>query len=858
MFENNKGIEDGDFLLYYASHLKVDQLQHLLSEQTGLLWVKLTGCNMFENNKGMKERVLILGNIYDEKIRTQDFLQKLKMNLAIIKERFGDIDVVVQGTVGNKDGFEELELVSHEVGDGRLFLTSPAMSFMYVKVLDGKEETGFKAVLVHMEKTSCGLCQVEFGKYDELKEHLNTPRHHRNHCYSLYQKKRKELLKNPHCFGLEMAILNGDPGVEMSPNEPGLVLVQTTPGFTKNFSVSMKNTSGEMEQLEDGSKAGIVIQAIDFLRTDPAFKVSDKYEVSNGEKCEDSKKIRVPFGMSYKAKVTCLANQRGHYKVPLVVTFYHDLKSNKVTQDNEERFELSHMALEVLLIVQTDDMRELKPQSPYEKPKPIARWNLKNVVKAPRPPWVEEVSGEEKRDGVVELKSYAIPDIRHKVLNHGIELWEGASKKDRHEIGKCHQLLADNLNPRNYKERLELLLQCEEHQMKLDIRHYDMTAVELTKRNQVLELKVPGLLENRPSIIKGDRLYLRQSGGGPMFEAIVHEGVDDAVQLGCSDISFVNGMKFDIRFTVSRLSLRTMHRAINMAEAEGIIPALFPSQKYLQSEADLPDIQPMDRLLADNPEQMLAVKHIVAGSSGGAPYLVFGPPGTGKTVTMVEAIKQINRLDPNSRILATAPSNSAADLLASRLIKHVPQSQLLRLHAPSRQYRSIPQDILAVSNVQKMSGNTFCYPAVEELTKYRVLVVTLVTAGRLVSSGFPKGHFSHVFIDEAGHATEPEAIIALAGILTKEAIGKTSIVLAGDHKQLGPVLRSQCSIKHGLGVSLLERLMNEAMYASNDSHGYDNRCITKIDFPSSLMESSDKISGKKTRLVFSTWRRCVR
>jgi helicase MOV-10 len=45
----------------------------------------------------------------------------------------------------------------------------------------------------------------------------------------------------------------------------------------------------------------------------------------------------------------------------------------------------------------------------------------------------------------------------------------------------------------------------------------------------------------------------------------------------------------------------------------------------------------------------------------------------------------------------------------------------------------------------------------------RVLVVTLVTAGRMVSADFPDNYFSHVFIDEAGHALEPEAVIAVAG-----------------------------------------------------------------------------------------------
>ena len=50
-----------------------------------------------------------------------------------------------------------------------------------------------------------------------------------------------------------------------------------------------------------------------------------------------------------------------------------------------------------------------------------------------------------------------------------------------------------------------------------------------------------------------------------------------------------------------------------------------------------------DRQLANNTEQVKAVHQIVEGSSRPAPYLVFGPPGTGKTVTVVEAIKQVCR-----------------------------------------------------------------------------------------------------------------------------------------------------------------------------------------------------------------------
>lgn len=48
-----------------------------------------------------------------------------------------------------------------------------------------------------------------------------------------------------------------------------------------------------------------------------------------------------------------------------------------------------------------------------------------------------------------------------------------------------------------------------------------------------------------------------------------------------------------------------------------------------------------DLSLEKNEEQSRAVYQVVAGTSRPAPYLIFGPPGTGKTVTMVEAIKQV-------------------------------------------------------------------------------------------------------------------------------------------------------------------------------------------------------------------------
>ena len=67
------------------------------------------------------------------------------------------------------------------------------------------------------------------------------------------------------------------------------------------------------------------------------------------------------------------------------------------------------------------------------------------------------------------------------------------------------------------------------------------------------------------------------------------------------------------------------------------------------------------------------------GTSPPRPYVLFGPPGTGKTSTVVEAVKQVWRTNEASRILVAAPSNTAADLLASRLLVDVPNEDITRL-----------------------------------------------------------------------------------------------------------------------------------------------------------------------------------
>ena len=68
-----------------------------------------------------------------------------------------------------------------------------------------------------------------------------------------------------------------------------------------------------------------------------------------------------------------------------------------------------------------------------------------------------------------------------------------------------------------------------------------------------------------------------------------------------------------------------------------------------------------------NERQRAAVVRILGAQGRPAPYVVFGPPGTGKTMTVIEGILQVYSLSSGSwRILACAPSNSAYDLIVRR------------------------------------------------------------------------------------------------------------------------------------------------------------------------------------------------
>ncbi|KAG9485559.1 hypothetical protein GDO78_008567, partial [Eleutherodactylus coqui] len=397
-------------------------------------------------------------------------------------------------------------------------------------------------------------------------------------------------------------------------------------------------------------------------------------------------------------------------------------------------------------------------------------------------------------------------------------------------------LLTSSLGFTNYSEKFHLLLHLEEIQMEIDIRKYDreQQTMEPDRRNKrLLILDVPGVAESRPSVLRGDHLFVTlsdepESPNKINYKGYVHGVELERVKLGFSENlvkKFIPGMKFDVTFTFNRLPLKIQHRAVELAKTKNLQECLFPTGSKQQRIVSTDRLSLYDPKLENNNEQFTAVKQIVSGLSRPAPYLIFGPPGTGKTVTLVEAIKQVIKNIPNCHVLACAPSNSASDLLCERLMKHVDKKDIYRIMASSRDFHSVPEIIKPCCNWNAKT-QAYDYPIKSQLMEYRVIIVTLVTAGRLVSAKFPSNHFSHVFIDESGHAVEPECVTAIAGILDVMEGGQ--LVLAGDPQQLGPILRSPLSIEHGLGMSLLERLMTQNPLYGKTSGSYNPQFVTKL------------------------------
>ena len=223
-----------------------------------------------------------------------------------------------------------------------------------------------------------------------------------------------------------------------------------------------------------------------------------------------------------------------------------------------------------------------------------------------------------------------------------------------------------------------------------------------------------------------------------------------------------------------------------------------------------------------NPTQERAVNEVLRAKDVA---VVHGPPGTGKTTTLVEAIYETLRRE--TQVLVCAQSNMAVDWISEKLVDHgVP---VLRIGNPTRvndkmlsftyerlfeshpdypELWAIRRDIRqlhtqkSANKHQKISRLRERAQEIEMrinaalFNEARVVACTLVGAANKIMVG---QKFSTLFIDEAAQALEPACWIAI------RRAGR--VVLAGDHQQLPPTIKCHEAMLQGLGKTLMERIV---------------------------------------------------
>ncbi|NWT44032.1 SMBP2 protein, partial [Chroicocephalus maculipennis] len=217
--------------------------------------------------------------------------------------------------------------------------------------------------------------------------------------------------------------------------------------------------------------------------------------------------------------------------------------------------------------------------------------------------------------------------------------------------------------------------------------------------------------------------------------------------------------------------------------------------------------------------------------------IVHGPPGTGKTTTLVEIILQA--VQQGLKVLCCAPSNVAVDNLVERLAGY--KARILRLGHPARLLEPIQQHSLdavlargdnaqIVADIRKDIDQAFAkskkaqdrgershflgeIKALRKELKEReesAMAAALTRASVVLATNtgassdgplklLPEDHFDLVVIDECAQALEAGCWVPL--------LRAPKCVLAGDHKQLPPTILSHKAAAKGLALSLMERLI---------------------------------------------------
>eukprot|EP01117_Protostelium_nocturnum_P012538 TRINITY_DN4618_c0_g3_i4.p1 TRINITY_DN4618_c0_g3~~TRINITY_DN4618_c0_g3_i4.p1 ORF type:complete len:945 (+),score=254.96 TRINITY_DN4618_c0_g3_i4:86-2920(+) len=375
----------------------------------------------------------------------------------------------------------------------------------------------------------------------------------------------------------------------------------------------------------------------------------------------------------------------------------------------------------------------------------------------------------------------------------------------------------------NYIQRMQNLLWIEEAQETKNIRRFDLKEVQLSDRDEsdnqlgslypeYLYLSVPGLAEKRPSVLVKDSVYAWIPGSKDVeYEGVVQRTYRDKVALvfceGFKDLIFPDrSIKFNIRFGFSRIPKRIMHRALLHSD----IDIIWPEKRNLPSNnpkwKTKNDIDWHDRELSRNEEQCQAILSVVNKTNENIPFLLFGAFGCGKSRTILEMVIQILKNDDKAKVLICTQSNSAADYFARGLIPSFNPKEMHRLYAFQYSANRVDSDIIPYTQYER-DLEVFNIPDLQRLKQFKIIISTCSSAASVYSVGVGANHFTHILLDEASQMMEPEALIPLS-----MASQKTTIVMAGDDKQIGPILFSSSAIHHKMGESIMWRISQLLAY----------------------------------------------
>ena len=319
------------------------------------------------------------------------------------------------------------------------------------------------------------------------------------------------------------------------------------------------------------------------------------------------------------------------------------------------------------------------------------------------------------------------------------------------------------------------------------------------------------------SYVDGDRMVVIIPEGSPSDSTVLtlQNTENLGVQLSFDETSY-------------RLMMDALDRAIKGKGRLGELRDLFhtPSRKG-QGEAATFVFPPMHFPYL-NPTQEDAVNMVLRAKDVA---IVHGPPGTGKTTTLVEAIRET--LMRESQVLVCAQSNMAVDWISEKLVDrginvlrignptrvndkmlsftyerrfeaHPDYPHLWAIRKAIRELRNSPSSRRGRGEAYHQKLDSLKSRATEleirinnELfSEARVIASTLVGAANRLLDG---QKFATLFIDETAQALEAACWIPLRRV--------SRVILAGDHCQLPPTVKSIAALKAGLGKTLMERLV---------------------------------------------------